>query len=213
MNRAILMGAGGHAKVVLDAVLACAPGREVIVLDDAAAIGRPLLHLAVAGRRGWLAEHGRPSDTIVPAIGDNSARLALIDWAEQAGHAIETVIHPGAIVGRAVEMAAGSFLAAGAIVNPGARLGRGVIVNTAASVDLDCTVGDGAHLAPGARLCATVALGARTLVGAGAIVIPHRRLGEDVVVAAGAVVVADVDDRQRVGGVPARPFASQVRRA
>lgn len=207
MSRAILFGAGGHARVVLDALLARDPDREVIVLDDAAPAGRPLLHLSVSGGRDWLLANHRPGDVVIPAIGDNRARLALIEWAEKGGFRVETVIHPAAIVGREVVLGAGCFLAAGAIVNPCSTVGRGVIVNTAASIDHDCRIGDGVHLAPGVRLCGTVTLGARTLVGVGAVVIPGRTVGADVVIAAGAAVAADVRDGQRVGGVPARPFA------
>ncbi|MFS0738533.1 acetyltransferase [Sphingomonas sp. 1P06PA] len=207
MSRAILFGAGGHARVVLDALLACDPDRSVILLDDAAQPGRTLLHLEVSGGRDWLLANHRPDDAIIPAIGDNRARLALIDWANDRGFTIETVIHPAAVVGREVSLGGGSFLAAGAIVNPCSTLGRGVIVNTAASVDHDCTIGDGVHLAPGVRLCGTVTLGARSLVGVGAVVIPGRVIGADVVIAAGAAVAADIADGLRVGGVPARPFA------
>ena len=115
-ERLIVFGSGGHAKVVLDAVLARTPEREIIVLDDRAeAAGKPILNLEVSGSRDLLAGLGEAP--VVPAIGDNRARSELVSWLVQTGHKLEAVIHPTATVAASAEIQPGAFLAAGAIVN------------------------------------------------------------------------------------------------
>ncbi|HEX8654759.1 MAG TPA: acetyltransferase [Allosphingosinicella sp.] len=204
--RLILFGSGGHAKVVLEAIRAAHPECEVAILDDdPEAAGRNLLGEAVHDGRAWLKDNW-PDAGVVPAIGTNSARSALIDWLDGAGRALASVVHPSAIVSPSISVGAGAFLAPGAIVNAETILGKGAIVNTGASIDHDCRIGVAAHIAPGAHLCGGVRVGARSLIGAGATVIPGVAIGADVVVGAGSVVIADVPDGARVAGCPARPL-------
>ncbi|WP_169542594.1 acetyltransferase [Sphingomonas baiyangensis] len=203
MTRFAILGAGGHAKVVLEALRLAVADAEIVVVDDGRGDdGGDLLGAPIIGTRAALLD--RRASALVPALGDNRARLVAIEWAREAGLEIASVIHPAAIVSPSAVIGAGCFLAAGAIVNADARLGSGVIVNTGASVDHDCVLGDGVHVAPGARLCGNVRIGARTLIGVGAAIIPGRTLGADCVVGAGAAVVRDSDDGVRIAGVPGR---------
>ncbi|HYG30322.1 MAG TPA: acetyltransferase [Allosphingosinicella sp.] len=200
----ILFGSGGHAKVVLEAIRAAIPDCRVSVLDDdPAATGRTLLGLPIVGGRDWL-ETNPFRGSVVPAIGTNAARAALIEWLAGLDRPLASVVHPGAILSPTAKLGDGAFLAPGAIVNAEAEIGEAAIVNTGASVDHDCRVGAAAHIAPGAHLCGSVRVGARTLVGAGATVIPGVAIGADAIVGAGSVVIADLPDGARVAGCPAR---------
>jgi sugar O-acyltransferase (sialic acid O-acetyltransferase NeuD family) len=206
MDRLIVFGAGGHAKVVLEAVTACFPHCEVAILDDAAgASGVELLGITVRGGRDWLDDQW-PDAPVFPAIGSNAARAELIDWLGKSERRIAAVVHPRALLSPSATLGPGGFLAPGAIVNAETVLAPGVIVNTGATIDHDCRIGSAAHVAPGAHLCGGVRIGERTLVGVGATVIPGIRVGDGAIVAAGAVVTRDVPDGGRVGGVPARPL-------
>lgn len=204
----IVFGAGGHAKVVLDALLRA--GREVagLIDDDASAAVRIGLGRPVLGTRSVLGGQWADAE-IVPAIGGNAARARLLDWLRERNLTLASAIHPQAIVGNGVDIGGGCFLAAGAVVNPDTRLGEGVIVNTCASVDHDCRVGRAVHVAPGARLCGGVTVGDETLVGTGAMVIPGISIGARVVIGAGSVVIRDVPDGARVYGNPARTIPAQ----
>lgn len=200
----ILFGSGGHAKVVLEAIRAAMPDCNVVVLDDdPAATGRTLLGLPIVGGRNWLSSNPFRG-SVVPAIGANAARAALIEWLAELDRPLATVVHPRAVLSPTAKLGAGAFLAPGAIVNAEARIGEAVIVNTGASVDHDCLIGAAAHIAPGAHLCGSVRVGARTLIGAGATVIPGVAIGADAIVGAGSVVIADLPDGARVAGCPAR---------
>jgi len=161
----ILMGSGGHAKVVLEAILARNPDCHVTILDDdPGAADRLVLGIKVSGTREWLSSNA-PDVAVALGIGDNGARLSLHDWLIANGRTVETVIHPSAIVGASVEIDAGAFLAAGSVAIAEAKIGSAAILNTACSVDHDCVIGVGAHIGPGARLCGNVHVGARSLIG------------------------------------------------
>ncbi|MDP8993380.1 MAG: acetyltransferase [Pseudomonadota bacterium] len=201
----ILFGAGGHAKVVLEAVQGARPGIAVAIVDDAGGGGRTLLGRPVFPAREWMDEHA-PGAAIFPSIGDNGARARLLERLTGLARTVDTIVDRRAILSPSAGIGRGVFLAPGAVVNAGARLADAVIVNTGASVDHDCVIGSAAHIAPGARLCGGVEIGARTLVGAGSTLIPGVRIGADVTIGAGSVVLRDVPGGARVAGNPARPI-------
>jgi sugar O-acyltransferase (sialic acid O-acetyltransferase NeuD family) len=198
----ILFGCGGHAKVLLEAIRARHPDREVAIVDDATA--GEILGIPVSGNRDWLSSN-MAGVRVALGVGGNTARFSIMDWLVSQGRELETVIHPSAIVGATVSIAPGAFIAAGAVLIADAQIGRGAIVNTAASVDHDCVVGEAAHIAPGVRLCGNVQVGARTLVGVGSSIAPGVAIGSDSVIGAGSTVVRDVPGGMTYVGCPARP--------
>lgn len=203
-----VVGASGHAKVVIDAIERGGRYEVAFICDDAAAKrGTELMGYPVVGdRTELLARRGEARRGIV-AIGDNAARWQVAEWLVQNGCVLVEVVHPAAVIGREVRIEAGTVVMAGCVINSGAHVGRNAIINTGATVDHDCAVGDGAHVGPGAHLCGHVTIGARTLVGAGTTAIPSVRIGADAVIAAGSTVISDVPDRARAGGTPCRPLA------
>lgn len=202
----VVLGAGGHAKVVIEAALARDPGRQILIVDDHPdAQSRRILGFGISGSRDWLAANA-PGAPVALGLGDNTIRLEALEWLLGQGREIETVVHPSATVGPTVKIGAGAFLAAGSIVIAEARIGRAAIINTAASVDHDCEIGEGAHIGPGARVCGNVRVGARSLVGVGSAVRPGVAIGADVTVGAGSAVVGDLTVGGVYGGCPARPI-------
>ena len=207
----IIFGSGGHAKVVMEAVLARTPDRGITVLDDdPGAAGNSLFGVLVSGGRDWLLSN-QLEIPVALGVGNNRGRAALLDYLLAHGRIVETVVHPSAIVGASVQLGEGVFVAAGAIVIADARLGRASIVNTGASVDHDCDIGEATHIGPGARLCGNVCVGARSLIGVGSAVRPGILIGSDVVVGAGSAVVGDLTDGGTFAGCPARPVNKAVR--
>lgn len=199
----VVFGSGGHAKVVIEAVLARSSERAIIILDDIRENGgRSIFGISVAGDRSHL--DSIRGTRVVPAIGDNHARAHLLAWLRDQGHALETVVHPSAIVGDSVQLGGGGFISAGAIVIAEARVGAGVIINTGASVDHDCLIGEAAHVGPGVHLCGNVRIGDRTLVGVGCSIRPGVSVCDDVVLGAGSVVVGDIVEAGTFAGNPAR---------
>lgn len=202
----LLIGASGHAKVVVDALRAADPAFPIAVQDDNRMLdGRLLLGLPIQTPVDW---ERAPAGSFHVAIGHNESR-ARCHAAGLAGRRTpHTVIHPAATVSPSAEIGVGSFVAARAVVGPAARVGDGVILNHGSVVDHDCEVGDFTHLAPLAALGGGVKVGRFVLIGAGAVVLPGRTIGDGATVGAGAVVTHDINAGTTVIGVPAHPMHS-----
>ncbi len=203
----LIIGAGGHARVLIDIAEKQGRFRVFGLLDESAReTGATVMGYPILGGREQLNRRALPSHAIV-AIGSPVHRAAWQEALEELGFQLAILVHPAAQVARDVEIGAGTVLMAQVAVNPGTRLGRGVIINTGASVDHDCDIGDFAHVAPGARLAGGVRIGARAHIGIGSCIIQRIEIGHDAVVGAGAAVVRPVPSGITVGGVPARPLA------
>lgn len=196
----LIIGAGGHGRVVLDALLQDAPGIDVEVRDDSCSVTN-LLGLAVANPAIPAAPLIRPTHI---AIGANRVRREMAQLILARGARLHTVVHPQASLSPHARLGAGTFVAAQAVVAPGATVGDGVIVNHGAVIDHDCRVGDWSHIAPGAVLGGGSTVGQEVLIGSGAVVLPGIKIGDHAVIGAGAVVTRDVIAGESRVGVPAR---------
>ncbi|NRA56776.1 MAG: NeuD/PglB/VioB family sugar acetyltransferase [Phycisphaerales bacterium] len=188
----VLVGGGGHAKVVADSVRAFGVSIAGFVDDDPNATMPSLDHLGGldAVREPW-----------IMCVGDVPTRLLLLDRLDGVA---ASVMHPSAVVGERVELGAGMFIGPNAVVNADAIIGDHAIVNSGAIVEHDASVGRASHVAPGAVLCGAADVGEGCLVGAGAVVLPGVRIGDHAVIGAGSVVTADVPPHRRAVGSPAR---------
>ena len=199
-----VFGAGGHGKVVVDALVACDAPPMGVFDDEVRLHGTSVLgHTVVGGREELLA---RCTDewSVVIAIARNEVRHRLARALAAAAVRLRGVRHPSAIVSRYAEVAETAQLMAGAIVGAGAQIGEHAIVNTGAIVEHDCRAAPFSHIGPGARLAGAVHVGEGVLVGTGASAIPFCHIGSWATVGAGAVVVCDVSEGVTVVGVPAR---------
>jgi sugar O-acyltransferase (sialic acid O-acetyltransferase NeuD family) len=204
MSSLLVLGAGGHGKVVADAAMSMRHWDAIAFLDDYQPRGAGPLRLEVVGRLEELEQISRRFNTVALALGSNSARLQLYRRCSNAELSLATIVHPAATVSTHASLGAGCVVIAQAVVNPGATLGAACIVNSGATVDHDCVLGDAVHVSPGANLAGNVRVGARTWIGIGACVRQGLTIGEDAIVGAGGVVVDDVISGTTVFGVPAK---------
>lgn len=200
MSTLLVLGAGGHGRVVADAALRDGRWREVSATDRNPARCScdllPGVHVA-------LPAVALPAATAVHiAVGNAQARQA--ETESVGAQRLTTVIHPDASVSAYALIGAGCFVAARSVVAPQARLGIGVIVNHGAVIDHDVEVGDFCHIAPNATLGGNVLVGNRVLVGSGASILPGLSICDDVTVGAGSVVIASITAVGVYAGVPAR---------
>jgi len=205
------LGAGGHARVVLDAIRE-AGGYEVVGLIDLseATSGRFVDGVEILGSEARLSElyqHGiRHVFNGIGGISDNTLHASVFDRIGHQGFEFITVVHPRAIVAKTVSIDSGTVLLAGAVVNAGSTIRTNVIVNTNATIEHECQIGDHVHVAPGAILAGRVTIGDHAHIGAGAIIRQGLTVGNHAIVGAGAVVVKNVPAGTCVIGVPARPY-------
>lgn len=203
-KRIVIVGAGGHAKVVLSTALA--QGETVVgFIDDNPALSHATFQgYPVLGNTTFLSS---PSfaHNIVLALGKNAIRREMA----KRGHAMrwKTLVHPHAYVHPSVQLGVGTVVFAGAVIQPDVKIGDHCIVNTGATIDHDCVIGDYAHLAPGVHLAGNVRIDEGTFLGIGSVVIPGTTIGSWVTVAAGGVVVKNVPSQTIVMGIPAKERA------
>ena len=206
MKRIVLIGAGGHARVVWDTLelIAAHDGVQVIAIldDDPSLWGKHFAGLTIDGPIQKIERV--PADAALIAIGRNHARRDVYQYVREKAIPLINAIHPRAVIARDVQLGAGIVAFANVVVNSGSRVGDNVILNTACAVDHDCIIGAHAHIAPGVHLAGGVRVGEGTLVGVGAATIPNVAIGEWAMVGAGSVVTQDIPARVTVVGVPAR---------
>ena len=199
-EKVVIVGAGGHAKVVADTVRK----RGDVVLgfldDDDSRRGTDFFGSKILGRISEYEQYSADARFIL-AIGNNAVRRKLSCAMTCAWY---TAIHPTAIIGEGVAVGEGSFIGAGAVINPDAVIGSHTIINTRTVIEHDCTVGPCTHVSPNATLCGGVSVGANGWIGAGAAVIQGIHVCDGVTVGAGAVVVKSIEQSGTYVGVPAK---------
>lgn len=200
MSSLIVVGSGGHAKVVIATARAAGLTVSKVVDDDPARWGGDVLGAAIAGPVAPVLDD--PDATAVLAIGHNRVRHRL---AAAARCRFTTIVHPRAIVDPTARLGAGTVVFAGAVIQPDAAIGAHVIVNTAATIDHDCVLGDFVHIAPGVHLAGNVSLDTGAFLGIGTVATPGIRVGAWTTVGAGASVIRDLPAGVTAVGVPARP--------
>lgn len=202
--RLLVLGAGGHGRVVADAALESGPGVQLVGFldDDPRRQGTLVLDHPVLGSIADVANV--PHDAVIAAIGDNAVRARLFRTLRARGERMLAIVHPRATISRSATIGAGSLVVAGAVINAGARISENVIINTGATVDHDCVVEDHAHVAPGVHLCGGCTVGANALVGVGTVVVPGGTIGRGSIVGAGSVVTSPIPTGVVAFGNPAR---------
>jgi len=209
MKKIIIIGAGGHAKVIYDILMSIKRKKT----DDVEVLGflddsfdhlacRELFELPIIGKISRLDEFAGGGIFCVCAIGNNGARRNICD--KYAQFKFYTAIHPSASIGTNVSIGEGTVVMANAVINPDTRVGKHAIINTSSVVEHDNIIGDWAHICPGTVLCGGVRIGDLTWVGANSTAIPKITVGSRVMVGAGTTIIRDIPDDCTVAGNPAR---------
>ena len=210
-KQVIGLGAGGHAKIVIE-ILRLLGDFEVVGLLDAnpKVHGASILHVPILGDDSLLPElfgRGlRHAFVGLGGTGDNQPRTTLYMTARENGFEVVSAIDPRAIIAPSAVLGDGVMVMPGAIINADSRVANNVIINTGAIVEHDCTIGNDVHIATGARLGGGVTVRDGAHVGLGAAIKQGVQIGRKAIVGAGAVVIHDVADNATVVGVPARPL-------
>ena len=201
----LIIGAGGHGKVVLDILRAEGRFRPVAFLDaDTTLSGSQVHGLPVLGQVNLLPKLRQKAQGAIVAIGDNRARAGHVEMLRQQGWEVANAVHPSAVISPTARLGVNVVIAAGAVVGPDAEIGDGVIINTSAVVDHECQIAASVHICPAAALGGRVRIGEQAFIGLGSRIIQCLTIGCQSIVGAGAVVLEDVPDYATVVGVPAR---------
>lgn len=197
----IILGAGGHAKVIAESII---QNGDIVVgfLDDDPDIqGKEIYQGKTV--LGKISDIDKYKDyKVVIGIGNNKIRQKLAkeldcDWT--------VVVHPSAVIATDVVINEGTVIMPGVVINPGTVIGRHAIINTGVTLDHDNQIGDYVHISPGAHLAGTVTVGNSTWICTGVTVINNITIGENNTIGAGAVVINNIEDSNSTYvGVPVR---------
>lgn len=207
MRPVIIVGAGGHAKVLIAAIMLLR--REIFGVMEAnreKQDGFPLA-IPIIGDDEAIKKY-RPDEIElvngIGSVGSPHKRMEIYQKFKKKGYKFASVVHPSAIVMSDVQLGEGVQIMAGAIIQAGCRIGDNSIINTGAILDHDCIIGEHTHIAPGVVLSGDVHVGVASHVGTSATIIQGIKIGENSIIGAGAVVIKNIPAGNKAMGVPAR---------
>jgi len=199
MEKVIIIGGGGHAKVLIDCIETQNKFEIISVLDDDPDLHEILNYKVLRRTESKFQNNVK----IILGIGNNTTRKRI---AEELSAEYVTSVHPSAVISKYAKIGKGTVIFAGAFVNAGAVVGDHCIINTGAIIEHDCVIEDYVHISPNAALSGGVKIGTATHVGIGANVIQNVTIGSNVNIGSGAVVISDIPDNCTAVGIPAKPI-------
>ncbi len=189
-----LFGASGHAKVIMDIIIA--QGDNVGCLYD------DLPHCSIIhGIPVYKATDTQVKGPLIISIGSNQVRKAI---SERFPLEFTTAVHPYSIVSPSAIINEGSVVMQNALIQADTKIGRHCIINSGASIDHECIIEDYVHISPHATLCGNVHIGEGSWIGAGATIIPGIKIGKWCTIGAGSVVIRDIPDGVTAYGNPCK---------
>lgn len=194
-EKILLIGGGGHAKVVRDAIENSGEFSIYGITDPGLPKGSSVAGLEVMGSDEALPaifRKGVKNAVIsVASIGNCDIRKRIYGSLKNIGFKLPVIAHTKAVIAKDAMIGEGTFLAAGVVINPGVKIGKMAIINTSSSIDHDCEIGDFVHIAPGVTLSGGVKIGNETHVGTGANIIQNKTIGERRMIGAGRTIRHD----------------------
>ena len=206
--KCIIIGCGGHGRVVLDVLRTAGRHDTIGFIDSNAKMhGRRIDGLEILGDMSIIEElrEHRGLEAAIVAIGDNGVRRSFADACVRAGLTLINALHPSANISPSATLGSNVVVCAGALICAHCQIGDSCILNTGSIVDHETMIGTASHICPGARIAGRVTIEAGAFIGIGATIIQSLHIGSEAIVGAGAVVVNNVPPLTTVVGTPARP--------
>lgn len=209
MKNIVIIGSGGHAKVVADILLK----RKEVLKEELNIIGflddnfqnleyREIFNIPILGNLELIEEFKNKDYEYIIAIGNNLIRKKI---AEKYSNLIYyTAIHPTAVIGNRVTIEEGTVVMANVVINSYSKIGKHCILNTSCVIEHDNEIKDYVHISPNATLCGGVVIKEKSWIGAGSNIKQGMIVGKNVVVGAGTVVIRDIENSVTTVGNPAR---------
>jgi UDP-perosamine 4-acetyltransferase len=206
-KKLILIGGGGHCKVVIS-ILKKLKIFEIVGIVDNYKVESSIEGIKIIGIDNDLEDffkRGIKNALItVGSIKNNSKRYKLFTLAKKIGYKFPIIVSPDAIVDSSVSIGEGTVIMPGSIINIDSSIGENCIINTGAIIEHDCKIGDHCHIAPGVHISGAVNIGELSFMGIGATIIQGITIGKNVTIGAGSVVINDIPDNVIAVGNPAK---------
>lgn len=206
----VLVGAGGHSKVVIEIIKEDYPHFNVIGITDkdSSKEGSKIQNTPIVGTDDILEELYNKGITLafitIGTVGNGWIRSLLYHQLQSIGFMLPNICHSRSIISPTVIMGDGNAIFAGVILNADVRIGNNCIINTGCIIEHDCIIGHHVHIAPGVKVAGGVIIEDYSMIGIGASIIQGVRIGQNVLVGAGSVVLHDIPANSVIAGVPAK---------
>ena len=205
-NDILVIGAGGHCRVVLSILSYYKELNVVGIADkDSKSFGEEILSTQV--KYTWddfqsLYDNGVSIAAL--AVGNNSERKLLFSKLTEIGYTVKTLIHPSALVDKNADIGAGTIICMGAKIGPLVSIGNNCIIYTGAIIDHETNIKNDCFIAPGVCIAGRVSIEQGSFIGIGSSIIENITLGANCTVGAGSVVINDFPSNTTIAGVPAK---------
>lgn len=203
----IIIGSGGHAKVVIDILNQYHDYQIFGVTSNSLELGSTFFGCRVIGSDEILTTLNNNDYLIAMGIGgyrNNDLRIRLFKMIKQLGYRFINVIHPSAIISKSSVLGEGVVVFPGVVINTEVKIGNNSIIATGSTIDHESIIGDNVLISAGVTIGAYTEISDNCLVALGAKVISGVKVGQNSLIAAGAVVVNNINDGDIVFGVPAK---------
>ena len=207
-NSIVLVGGGGHCKVVLDVIKENNYYDEICISDLKENIGKEILDIRIEYTDDQLENLFKRGISFafvsMGKVNINDQRMKLYKKIKNIGFNIPPIISTSSIVSIYTEINEGTFIGKNAVINPEVKIGKNCIINTGAIVEHDCIIGDNVHIGPGAVLSGGVTVGENSFIGTGAMITQYLKIASNTLIGAGAVVIKDINEPGVYVGNPAK---------
>lgn len=206
VNEVLIIGAGGHCRVVLSILRFYRNFNVIGIADrDSKNIGEEISGSVIKYLWNDFTEiYEKGTRYTVIAIGDNNERKEIFSRLSSIGFEIPTIIHPSAIIEKDAVLGNGCVICMGVKIGTQVTIGKNGIVYTGSIIDHEAKIGDHVFLAPGCNIAGRVTIGDSSFVGIGSTIKEKIIVGDKAVIGAGSVVISDISDNTTVAGVPAK---------
>lgn len=210
MKDIVIIGAGGHAKVIADIIL---KRKELLneklnitgFLDDGYKNLKytKIFDIPILGDTSLIEklEQEKKYNYII-GIGNNKIREKISNKFPNLNY--YTAIHPKSVIGTEVAIEEGTVVMANVVINSGSKIGKHCILNSGSIIEHDNKIEDYCHISPNSTLCGTVKIGKNSWIGAGSTIIQNRNIGENSMIGVGSVIIRDIPNNCTVVGNPGK---------
>jgi len=209
MNKLVIIGAGGHGRVVADCAQLNDTYSEIVFLDDCFGERNENSHWEIVGTVDCWPSFLDTAEFIV-AFGNNVLRLAMLHKLMAENAKVVSIIHPTAVISPSVSIACGCAIFANAVINIDSKVGIGCIINTNATVDHDCSIKEAVHISPGVNIAGGVSIGSLSWIGIGSTTTQYIDIACNTQTGAGAVVITSTEPDSLYVGIPAKKIRSLI---
>ncbi len=208
MKSVIVIGSGGHAKVIIDIIHSMNKYKIIGITSQSFKKGEMFIGYEIIGDIDMLCEFNPEECLIAMGVGgfrDNIVREKIFLAVKNMGFSFLNVIHSSAIISKTCLFGEGIVIFPGVILNTDVFVGDNTIIATGSTIDHETVIGKHILISAGVTVGAYTKINDNALIALVAKVVSGINIGKNSLVAAGAVVVKDVQDNEIVYGIPAKP--------